>query len=166
MELFAGLAAMTPLRMAAHRHVLICDEERESRMTLAASLEKHGYRVTATSTGSMARALEQARIDVVILGSQGGTDDVLKNCRSLRALSDVPCIVLAARADDVDRIVTLELGADDFLVKPVNPREIAARLRNILRRSGAATSLPATRARWFRFGGWHLDIVARQLSDP
>ncbi len=152
--------------MAAQRHVLICDEERETRMTLAASLERHGYRVTATSAGGMARALEQARIDVVILGLQGGTEDGLRNCRSLRAVSDVPCIVLAARADEVDRIVTLELGADDFLLKPVNPREVAARLRNILRRAGVAAPVTAARARWFRFGGWKLDIVARQLSDP
>jgi two-component system OmpR family response regulator len=78
----------------------------------------------------------------------------------------VPLLILAPRSDEVDRIVALEMGADDYLVKPANPREIVARLRNILRRSGPAPHVPATRARLFRFGGWQLDIVARQLSDP
>jgi two-component system OmpR family response regulator len=150
--------------MATHRHVLICDEERESRSALAPHLERDGYRVTVTGRGALTRAMERARIDVVILGLQVGDEDALRICRNLRAGSDVPLVILAARADDVDRIVALEMGADDYLVKPVNPREIAARLRNILRRSGNAGT-PATRARWFRFGGWQLDSVARQLSD-
>ena len=152
--------------MANHRHVLICDEERESRSALAAHLERHGYRVTVTGGGALARALERARIDAVILGLQSGEDDTLRNCRSLRANSEVPLIVVAPRADELERIVALEMGADDFLVKPVNPREILARLRNILRRNGAAPSAPAARAKMFRFGGWQLDIISRQLNDP
>jgi two-component system, OmpR family, response regulator len=151
--------------MATHRHVLICDEERESRSALAPHLERDGYRVTVTGRGALTRAMERARIDVVILGLQVGDEEALRICRNLRAGSDVPLVILAARADDVDRIVALEMGADDYVVKPVNPREIAARLRNILRRSGNAGT-PAARARWFRFGGWQLDSVARQLSDP
>ena len=151
--------------MATHRHVLICDEERESRSALAAHLERHGYRVTIAGGGAVTRALDRARIDVVILGLQSGDADSLRICRSLRAGSDVPLLILAARADEVDRIVALEMGADDYLVKPVNPREIVARLSNILRRSGNPGT-PAARARLFRFGGWQLDIVARQLSDP
>ncbi len=151
--------------MATHRHVLICDEERESRSALAPHLERDGYRVTVTGRGALTRAMERARIDIVILELQVGDEDALRICRNLRAGSDVPLVILATRADDVDRIVALEMGADDYLVKPVNPREIAARLRNILRRSGNPGT-PATRARWFRFGGWQLDSVARQLSDP
>src|SRR5262245_46171059 len=153
-------------RMAQLRHVLICDEERDSRSTLAAQLERHGYRVSVTGTGGLTRALERARIDIVILGLRFGEEDAMRNCRALRTSSDVPLIVVAPRADDTDRIVALELGADDCLVKPVNPREIVARLRNILRRCGAASITPASRARLFRFGGWQLDIVARQLRDP
>ena len=152
--------------MANHRHVLICDEDRETRSNLAACLEQYGYRVTVTGGGALARALDRARIDFVLLGLQGGEEDSLRVVRTLRASSDVPLLILAPRADEVDRIVALEMGADDYLVKPVNPREIVARLRNILRRSGPAPQVPSTRVRVFRFGGWQLDIVARQLSDP
>jgi two-component system, OmpR family, response regulator len=152
--------------MANHRHVLICDEDRETRSSLAAQLEHHGYRVTVTGGGALARALERARIDLVILGLQVGEEDSLRVCRNLRATSDVPLLILAPRGDEVDRIVALELGADDYLVKPANAREIIARLRNILRRVGPAPHVPNTRVRLFRFGGWQLDIVARQLSDP
>jgi len=166
MELFRAAAAMHRQRMANHRHVLICDEDREARSSLAACLEQHGYRVTVTGGGALARALERARIDLVLLGLQVGEDDSLRVIRNLRASSDVPLLILAPRGDEVDRIVALEMGADDYLVKPANPREIVARLRNILRRSGPAPQVPTTRVRLFRFGGWQLDIVARQLSDP
>jgi two-component system OmpR family response regulator len=152
--------------MANHRHVLICDEDRETRSSLAACLEQHGYRVTATGGGALARAMERARIDCVLLGLQAGEEDSLRMVRTLRASSDVPLLVLAPRGDDVDRIVALEMGADDYVVKPANPREVVARLRNILRRSGPAPQVSTTRVRLFRFGGWQLDIVARQLSDP
>jgi two-component system OmpR family response regulator len=151
--------------MAKHIHVLICDENREARSTLATELEQLGLRVTATGGGSLARTLERARIDLVILGVQAGEEDSLRICRNLRASSDVPLLILAPRSDEVDRIMALEMGADDYLVKPVSPREIVARLRNILRRSGPAPQVPSTRVRLFRFGGWQLDIVTRQLSD-
>jgi two-component system OmpR family response regulator len=165
MELFRCAVAIHRHRMANHRHVLICDEDRDTRSALAAQLEQHGYRVTVTGRGALMRALERARIDLVILGVQAGEEDSLKVCRNLRAASDVPLFILAPRSDEVDRIVALEMGADDYLVKPANPREILARLRNILRRSGPA-HVPITRARLFRFGGWQLDSVARELSDP
>jgi two-component system OmpR family response regulator len=152
------------MHMAAHRHVLICDEERDSRSALATTLERHGYRVSVTGGAGLARALERARIDLVILGAHPGEDAALRACRSVRAASDVPLVILARRADEVDRIMGLELGADDYLVKPVNPRELLARLRNILRR--AAGSAAGASSRLFRFGGWQLDSVARELSDP
>ena len=78
----------------------------------------------------------------------------------------MPLVILARRGDEVDRIVGLEMGADDYLVKPVNPRELLARLRNILRRAGAGAAPSPSRARLFHFGGWRLDIVARQLWNP
>ena len=152
--------------MANRRHLLICDEDREARSALAAHLEGFGYRLTVTGGGALARALERSRIDIVLLGLRAGEEDSLHTCRSLRATSDIPLLILAPRSDEVDRIVALEMGADDYLVKPVNPREIVARLRNILRRSGPAPQVPATRVRLFRFDGWQLDIVARQLRDP
>jgi two-component system, OmpR family, response regulator len=151
--------------MSVPRHVLICDEERESRSALAAHLEHHGYRVSVTAGNALTRTLERARIDLVILGVQLG-EDGLRAFRGLRAASDVPLVILAHRGDEVDRIVGLEMGADDYLVKPVNPRELLARLRNILRRTGAGAAPAPSRARLFRFDGWRLDSVARQLWHP
>jgi two-component system OmpR family response regulator len=148
------------------RHVLICDEERELRSTLAAHLEQHGFRVSVTAGNALMRTLERTRIDLVILGAQLGDHEGLRVFRGLRAASDVPLVILARRPDEVDRIVGLEMGADDYLVKPVNPRELLARLRNILRRTTAAAAPAPARARLFRFGGWRLDSVARQLWNP
>jgi two-component system OmpR family response regulator len=154
--------------MATQKHVLIVDEDREARTALAGHLERHGYRVTtASSGGGMQRALERARIDLVVLDVHFSEEDGMRLCRSLRSASDVPFIILARRADEVDRILGLEMGADDYLAKPVNSRELMARMRNILRRvNGTGAATPATRARLFRFGGWQLDIVARELCDP
>ena len=118
--------------MPKRHHVLICDENREARAVLAAQLENLGLRVTATGGGALLRTLERARIDLVILGVRAGEEDSWRLCRGLRAASDVALLVVAPRGDEVDRIMALELGADDYLVKPVNPREILARLRNIL----------------------------------
>jgi two-component system OmpR family response regulator len=154
--------------MTTQKHILIVDEDREARAALAGHLERLGYRVTtAGSGGGMQRALERARIDMVVLDLHLGEEDGMRLCRGLRAASDVPFIILARRADEVDRILGLEMGADDYLAKPVNSRELVARMRNILRRvNGAGAAAPATRARHFRFGGWQLDIVARELCDP
>ena len=152
--------------MQDRKHVLIVDEDAQSRSRLASHLEQQGFRVTTAGNGNgMQRALERARIDLVLLGAPPGDDDGLKMCRNLRASTDVPVIMLARRADEVDRIVGLEMGADDFLVKSVNPRELLARIRNLLRRTGAAAA-PTPRGRLFRFGGWQLDVVARELCDP
>ena len=168
MELCVAPMAMMLNAMSTNRHVLIVDEDRETRVTLANTLEKHGFRVTtAGSSGGMYRALERTRIDLVVLDALQGEEDGLKLCRALRAASDVPVIILARRADEVDRIVGLEMGADDYLEKPVSARELLARIRNLLRRAnGAGPAAAPSRARIYRFGGWQLDIVARELSDP
>ena len=167
MELSGGLAAMGIDPMSERRHVLIVDEDREARAALASHLERHGFRVTTAATGlALSRALERARIDLVVLDVQLSEEEGLKLCRNLRATSEVPVIILDRDGDETDRIMGLELGADDFLVKPVSPREMLARIRNILRRAHAAPVAPATRARRYRFAGWQLDIVARELSDP
>jgi two-component system OmpR family response regulator len=147
------------------RHILLVDPDRDARTALAGHLEAAGFHVTAAAHGSgMTRALERTRIDLVLLDVSGAARDGLEECRRLRANSDVPCILLSRRVDDLDRILGLELGADDYLAKSVNPRELVARLRNLLRRAlgaGAATA----RARHYRFAGWQLDSVARELRD-
>jgi two-component system OmpR family response regulator len=154
------------LKMASNRHVLIVDEDRESRGSLAAHLERHGLRVTTANSGAgLYRALERARIDLVILDAELRDEDGLRLFRGLRASHDLPVIMLARRPDDVDRIVGLEMGAEDYLAKPVNPREILARIRNILRRVCGVAAITAA-GRLYRFDGWQLDMVARELSDP
>ena len=165
MEPFARFRAMN--RMAAGKHILIVDEDREARAALAGHLEQHGFRVTAAGSGvGMQRALERARIDLVLIDLHPGEDGA-RVTRTLRAGGDLPFIILARRDDAVDRIVGLEMGADDYLTKPVNPRELLARMRNILRRSsGNASAMPAARTRTYRFGGWQLDVVTRELSCP
>lgn len=156
----------TGTRMACPGHILICESERESRAALAMHFEQHGFRVTATAGSGLMRMLERARIDAIILGLQSGDSELLGTCRSLRAISDVPLVILAQSRDEVERILALEMGADDYLAKPANPREILARLRNILRRAATPAGAAATRARLFHFDGWQLDVVTRQLSDP
>ena len=147
------------------RHILLIDPDREARTALAGHLEAAGFRVTAASNGGgMTRALERSRIDLVLLDVSGAARDGLEECRRLRAASDLPCILLSRRMDDLDRIIGLEMGADDYLAKSVNPRELVARMRNLLRRAHGGAN--ASRARHFHFAGWQLDSVARELRDP
>jgi len=155
-------------RMSQTKHVLIVDEDRETRAVLAGHLERNGYRVTAASSGaSLQRALDRTRVDLVVLDVLMGDDDGLRTCRSLLASSEVPVILITHRPDEVDRIVGLEMGADDYLVKPLNYREMLARIRNVLRRVNSVARVSAApQSRLYRFGGWQLDIVARELSDP
>jgi two-component system, OmpR family, response regulator len=148
-------------------HVLIADDDREFRATFASHLERHGFRVTtASSPAGMHRAFDRARVDLVVLDPMLGDREGMSLCRNLRVASEVPVIMVARRDDEVERIVGLEMGADDFLVKPVNVRELLARMRNLLRRAQAAAPQPMPRDRVYRFGGWQLDMVARQLLDP
>jgi two-component system OmpR family response regulator len=151
------------------KHVLIVDDDRETRSLLAGHLERQGYRVTtASSRSALQRALERMRVDLVVLDVFMGDDDGLRTCRALLATSDVPVILVTHRPDEVDRIVGLEMGADDYLVKPLNYREMLARIRNVLRRVNghAREAAMESRARLYRFGGWQLDVVARELCDP
>jgi two-component system OmpR family response regulator len=153
--------------MPTHKHILVVDEDREARAALAAHLELHGYRVTTASSGcGMLRALERARIDLVLIDVHFSDEDGMRLCRNLRTASEAPFIILARRADEVDRILGLEMGAEDYLAKPVNFRELLARMRNILRRVNASPTMSATRSGLFRFGGWQLDSVARELVSP
>jgi two-component system OmpR family response regulator len=154
-------------RMNDTGHLLIVDGDRESRVAISAALESSGYRVTTAGSGTgMQRVLERSRIDLVIIDLRPD-DDGLRVCRYLRTTAEVPFIIVSHRADDVDRIVGLEMGADDFLVKPPIPRELLARIRNILRRAGSApATMQGLQARSFRFAGWQLDNVARELRAP
>ncbi len=149
-------------------HLLVVDDDAELRNLLSDYLGQAGYRVTAVADGrQMQRVMEAARFDLVILDIMLPGEDGLSLCRKLRAGSRIPILMLTARGDEVDRIVGLEMGADDYLSKPFNPRELLARVKSILRRAG---SLPENLAdedvRRFRFADWTLDTQTRQLSSP
>lgn len=152
--------------MDAPDHILIVDDDAEIRSLLSKYLLKNGLRVTAVADGrAMWQALDAGRIDLIVLDLMLPGDDGLTLCRTLRAKSsDIPVIMLTARGEETDRIVGLEMGADDYLAKPFSARELLARIKAILRR---ARSLPQNlrpdSARRIRFADWVLDTVQRQL---
>ena len=150
------------------RHIAIVDDDREIRSLLTQFLEKHGFRVTAVGDGrSLRRLMASQRIDLVVLDVMlPGGEDGLTICRQLSATSQLPIIMLTGKSDEVDRIIGLEIGADDYLAKPFNPRELLARVRNVLRRWDFAPRKPDAReVSRYRFASWTLDTAARELSD-
>jgi two-component system OmpR family response regulator len=154
--------------MAAQDHILIVDDDAETRRLLQTYLEKQGYRVTTVEDGkALRKALDTARPDLIVLDLMLPGEDGLEICRDLRARSSLPVIMLTARGEETDRIVGLEMGADDYLAKPANPRELLARIKSVLRR---ARSLPENlepeAVKTFRFAGWMLDVSTRNLTAP
>jgi two-component system, OmpR family, response regulator len=151
--------------MDAPDHILIVDDDAEIRSLLTQYLVKNGLRVTAVGDGrAMAQALDAGRIDLIVLDLMLPGDDGLTLCRNLRAKSGVPIIMLTARGEETDRIVGLEMGADDYLAKPFSARELLARIKAILRRARSLPdNLQPDSARYLRFAGWVLDTVHRQL---
>lgn len=149
-------------------HILIVDDDAEIRSLLREYLQKQGYRVTAVADGRGLRAaVDTSRPDVIILDLMLPGEDGLALCRELRARSEVPIIMLTARGDETDRIVGLELGADDYVAKPFSPRELLARIKSVLRRARSLPdNLKPEEAGWFRFAGWTLDVATRNLTSP
>ena len=156
---------------ATNDHILIVDDDRDIRTLLADYLEKQGLRCTTAADGrEMRAALERHRVDLIVLDVMLPGEDGLTLCRNLRAggpHANTPVLMLTARGDDMDRILGLEMGADDYLPKPFVPRELLARVRAILRR---ARALPPNlepseeaHARELCFAGWRLDTAARHL---
>ena len=148
-------------------HILVVDDHRDIREPLAKYLGQHGYRVSeAENAQSARRALEKSAIDLVVLDIMMPGEDGLSLCRHLRETSSVPTILLTALAEETDRIVGLEMGADDYLAKPFNPRELLSRIRAVLRR---VHSLPPQRqaptGTKLRFDRWTLDTARRELLD-
>lgn len=150
-------------------HLLVVDDDREIRNLLTEYLTQAGFRVTAVGDGkAMRRTLEANRIDLVILDLMLPGEDGLSLCRDLRTRSNsLPVLMLTARGDEVDRIVGLEMGADDYLAKPFNPRELLARIKTILRRAQALPpNLEQAEAKSFQFAGWTLDVATRNVKAP
>lgn len=154
--------------MDAPDHILVVDDDRELRGLLSAYLQKQGYRVTAVADGkAMRAAINTSRPDVVVLDVMLPGEDGFSLCRELRARSEIPIIMLTARGEETDRIVGLELGADDYLAKPYSPRELLARIKSVLRRARSLPdNLKPDQARQFRFAGWSLDTATRNLTSP
>jgi len=154
--------------MEAPAHILIVDDDAELRALLHDYLQKNGHRVTAVAEGrSMWVALGRTKPDLIVLDLMLPGDDGLTLCRDLRARSRIPIVMLTARGEDTDRIVGLEIGADDYLGKPFNPRELLARIKSVLRRARALpVNLEPEPARMFRFARWTLDVTARNLVSP
>jgi two-component system OmpR family response regulator len=147
-------------------HVLVVDDDPEIRGLLGDYLERNGFRVSRATDGrEMRRLLDASRPDLVVLDVMLPGEDGLALCRDLRARSRLPVIMLTARGEELDRIIGLEMGADDYLGKPFNPRELLARINSVLRRTRALPSAqgPAHRV---RFAAWTLDLAARQLLAP
>jgi two-component system, OmpR family, response regulator len=149
-------------------HVLVVDDDAETRKLLREYLQKQGYRVTTAADGKALRqALDRSRPDLIVLDVMLPGEDGLQLCLELRARSSIPIIMLTARGEETDRIVGLEMGADDYLAKPFNPRELLARIKSVLRR---ARSLPGNLepdvVKTFSFAGWTLDVASRNLTAP
>ncbi len=149
--------------------ILIVDDDAEIRSLLADYLETNGYRArTAQDGAAMMNMLADAPADLIVLDLNLPGQDGLTLCRNLRTTSEVPVIMLTARSQPLDRILGLEMGADDYLTKPFEPRELLARIRSVLRRSQTLPSAPrgAPLMQQLRFAGWTLDLSARHLINP
>jgi two-component system OmpR family response regulator len=148
--------------------VLIVDDDAEIRTLLHDYLERNGYRCVAVADGAaMLAALSGQEVDLIILDVMLPGHDGLTLCRDLRTRSDVPVIMLTARGEDTDRIIGLEMGADDYLAKPFNPRELLARVKGILRRAKGAVRVRFGEAPSnLKFSDWRLDLTTRNLVSP
>lgn len=152
-------------------HILVVDDDRDIRELIVDYLLKSGYRATGAANGKEMRAvLDKQAVDLVVLDIMMPGDDGLTLCRQLRSgqHKDLPILMLTARHDDMDRILGLEMGADDYVVKPFVARELLARIKAIMRRLRTLPpNLQVTEAgRIIAFGDWQLDTSARHLLDP
>lgn len=148
-------------------HILVVDDDREIRDLLVRFLSKHGYRVTGARDGhEMRKSLANWSIDLVILDLMLPGEDGLSLCRDLRARSHIPIVMLTVMGEEADRILGLEMGADDYLPKPFSPRELIARIKAVLRRTRTGAVSAAGAGRMLRFSGWTLDRGLRRLQSP
>lgn len=149
-------------------HVLVVEDSRDIREPLARYLREHGYRATTAADAQVARkVMKSSGIDLVVLDIMMPGEDGLSLCRHIRESSQTPVILLTARNEEVDRIVGLEMGADDYIAKPFSPRELIARVAAVLRRTQALPprQKPPEVSR-IRFGEWTLDTGQRELIGP
>lgn len=148
-------------------HILVVDDHSEIRDLLKRFLEQHGLRVSCARDGKeMKRLLDEREFDLIVLDVMMPGEDGLSLCRELRVKSNLPIIMLTAMGEETDRIIGLEMGADDYLAKPFNPRELLARIKAVMRRTHADHSvLTVPDSPNIRFDRWLLDVHRRELID-
>jgi two-component system, OmpR family, response regulator len=154
----------------ADQHILAVDDDPAMRELIAGYLSSHSFRVSTAANGAdMARVLDENVVDLIVLDLKLAGEDGLLLVRELRTRSNVPIIIITGhRRDEVDRIVGLELGADDYLTKPFNLRELLARARAVLRRVPAEHAAAPVDGKGikYRFAGWELNLRLRRLTSP
>lgn len=148
--------------MQSH-HILVVDDDAQIRRMLRRCLEDEGYQVSESGDGDNIEALVRGGVDLVTLDLNLGSADGLAIARRIRQVSEVPIIMITGKGDMIDRIVGLELGADDYIAKPFHLREVLARIRSVLRRSVGGTPTQDTS---IRFDGYILDPARRSLTGP
>ncbi len=148
-------------------HILLVDDEATLREPLAEYLTGQGFEVTEADSAAAARSeLTQLRPDIVLLDIMMPGEDGLSLCRHLVEAQGIPVIFLTAKTEAMDRIIGLELGADDYVLKPFEPRELVARIRTVLRRVGRGNAPQEQMVDWpYEFEGWLLDPLKRKLTD-
>ncbi len=154
--------------MSKQPHILVVEDDRDISALVARYLRANDCRVTIAANGrELDRLLDGGKADLIVLDLMLPGEDGLSLCKRLRVQSQVPIIMLTAKSDEVDRILGLEMGADDYLAKPFNPRELLARIRAVLRRSTVtATDPAASGTRALSFLGWQVDRLLREVRNP
>ncbi|NHN87465.1 response regulator [Acetobacter conturbans] len=148
-------------------HILIIDDDREIRDLLSKFLERNQIRVTSVRDGREARRVwGQGHYHLVVLDLMLPGESGLDLARWLRGQANVPIIMLTAMSEETDRIIGLELGADDYVTKPFNPRELLARIRAVMRRVSESTEPGSAEAKELLFSGWTLELARRRLLNP
>ncbi|WP_088329117.1 response regulator [Lacimicrobium sp. SS2-24] len=149
-----------------HYHILIVDDERDITDPLASFLSRHGFRTSIAHDGvAMDRALAACSIDLIVLDIMMPGEDGLSICKRLQQSVYPPVILLTAMTDETDRIIGLEVGADDYLCKPFNPRELVARIKSVMRRSERLPQHRKLSKGRVQFDRWKFDLAERELRD-
>lgn len=151
--------------MHSAAHVVVVDDHGDIRDLVKQYLEQQGYRVSAADSGSsLRRIMERQIVDLVVLDVLMPGEDGLSVCRQLRTTTNIPIIFLTAMVEDTDRIIGLEIGADDYLVKPFNPRELLARIRAVLRRAATPVhEIASHHSKVARLGPWRINMGRQEI---
>ena len=160
----------TSMSSVVQPHILAIDDDSITRQVISDYLLENDFRVTTVATGAeMSQTFAQHAVDLVILDLRLAGEDGMQLARQLRDKGEIPIIVVSGKRDEADRVMALELGADDYITKPFSPRELLARIRTVLRRyQTARKALPphSEKVRAYRFDGWEVNVGTRRLKGP